>query len=666
MYIEQYFTGGISVGKNTSYFLRRVKSKIYIMAVMVIMIIAVLASLFYYSSKNSYHESTLVNVLGRQRMLTQMIAKDTSRLYALVQAKEAGKTVEAESVVNKKILNIKQNISSAEKEFSKTLEDINKGTIESGSGKISFDNSTESVIADLKSINDLWENFKKSISVIGNSDGINIEFTKATIYINDNNELLLKYCDQVLKSTLEETKEDKLKAIIIVALLVILATALVGITITNMYKYILIPLNEIYKGFSEVGVYPSDNILSIITKNEIKPMVNEINQMFHKVEGLISLVENINKNLSFNEVLEYIFKSFSQFIPYNHIGVAIAKDNGSILEASYGISDGTVRGITENLLNKGYEVKGSSLEKILKSGEARVINDLQSYAEINPPKEYTEIILNAGVRSSITLPLNINNRHIGLIFFSSTEKNIYREEHIRFLSVLANSISICFDKNIFFDDLLYSSILALAKLAEARDEDTGEHLERMKKYARLISELLYEESKYSLEISADYIHNIERFSPMHDIGKVGIKDGILLKPGKLTAEEFQEMKTHACFGASVLKAAERNISKSGRSLFKMGIEIAEGHHEKWDGSGYPFGKAGQDIPLSARIVAVADVFDALTSRRPYKEPFSFEASFDMIAEGSGKHFDPEIVKVFINNKAKIYQLYRSFNQAYIG
>ncbi len=649
------------MGKNTSYFLRRVKSKIYIMAVMVLTIIIVLACLFYYSSKNSYQESTLVNVLGRQRMLTQMIAKDTSRLYALVQAKEVGKTLEADSVVNNKIVKIKHNIKAAKEEFSKTLADINKGTIESGSGQISFNNSTAPVAADLKSINIIWRNFENAINVIDNSDGIDIEFTKAAIYINDHNELLLKYCDQVLKSTVEDTKEDKLKAIIIGVLLVILALALIGITIRKMYKYILIPLNEVYKGFSEVGVYPSDNILSIMTKNEIRPMVNEINQMFNKVESLISLVENINKNLSFNEVLEYIFNSFSQFIPYNHIGVAIAKDSGNILEAAYGISDGTIRGVTENLLNKGYEVKGSSLEKILNSGEARVINDLQLYSEINPPKEYTKIILNAGIRSSITLPLNINNRHIGLIFFSSTEKNIYREEHIKFLSVLANSISICFDKNIFFDDLLYSSILALAKLAEARDEDTGEHLERMKKYARLIAELLFENSKYSHEISADYIHNIERFSPMHDIGKVGIKDGILLKPGKLTMEEFEEMKTHASFGASVLKAAERNISKSGRSLFRMGIEIAEGHHEKWDGSGYPNGKAGENIPLSARIVTVADVFDALTSRRPYKEPFSFEASFEMIAEGSGKHFDPEIVRVFTNNKTRIYQLYKSFN-----
>jgi HD-GYP domain-containing protein (c-di-GMP phosphodiesterase class II) len=123
------------------------------------------------------------------------------------------------------------------------------------------------------------------------------------------------------------------------------------------------------------------------------------------------------------------------------------------------------------------------------------------------------------------------------------------------------------------------------------------------------------------------------------------------------------MKRHTSYGAEVLKAAEQNISKKGKSLFGTGIEIVEGHHEKWDGSGYPYGKKGYDIPLSARIVAVADVFDALTSKRPYKQAFSFEESLHIIEEGSGKHFDPEIVEVFIKNRSRIEDIYHGFCMA---
>jgi response regulator RpfG family c-di-GMP phosphodiesterase len=185
------------------------------------------------------------------------------------------------------------------------------------------------------------------------------------------------------------------------------------------------------------------------------------------------------------------------------------------------------------------------------------------------------------------------------------------------------------------------------------------HIERMKEYSKAISEFLLEDSIYKENITIRFIKDIEKFSPMHDIGKVGIKDNILFKPGKLTPDEFEEMKKHTVYGAEVLRTAEKNIKKQNISMFKIGIEIAEGHQEKWDGSGYPYGKSGEDIPLSARIVAVADVFDALTSKRPYKKAFSFEESFSIIVEGKGKHFDPFIIDSLIKHKEDIYRLYRS-------
>lgn len=309
------------------------------------------------------------------------------------------------------------------------------------------------------------------------------------------------------------------------------------------------------------------------------------------------------------------------------------------------------------MVGKSWPINETSLGNLLHNGKPRIINDLEKYVSIRSLKPYNKIILDAGIRASIALPLTLSGNPIGIIFFSSTSKDVYMKEHINVLETLANSIAISFHQNIYIDGVIYSSILALANLAEARDEDTGEHLERMRLYSRLIAECLHEDPMYEDKVTLEYVEQIERFSPLHDIGKVGIRDGILLKPGKLTKEEFNEMKKHTTFGAQVLMSAERNIAKHGKSLFGMGIKIAQNHHEKWDGSGYPEGKKGEEIPLCARIVAVADVFDALTSKRPYKEAFTLEKAISIIIEGRGKHFDPRVVDAFMERQDDIVKLY---------
>ena len=154
-------------------------------------------------------------------------------------------------------------------------------------------------------------------------------------------------------------------------------------------------------------------------------------------------------------------------------------------------------------------------------------------------------------------------------------------------------------------------------------------------------------SEYATIIDDDYIENICAASPLHDIGKVGVPDSILLKPGKLTKEEFDEMKVHTIIGAETLR--EVNRLHSGNDFVRTGIEIAESHHEKFDGTGYPHGLAGEEIPLVGRILALSDVYDALTSKRCYKEAFSHTRSHDIIVEGRGKHFDPNVVDAFVSS-----------------
>ena len=190
-----------------------------------------------------------------------------------------------------------------------------------------------------------------------------------------------------------------------------------------------------------------------------------------------------------------------------------------------------------------------------------------------------------------------------------------------------------------------ATILALAKLSESRDLETGRHLERVREYCKILLEHLRQRPKYEKQIDPGYIEYLYLASMLHDIGKVGVPDIILLKAGRLTPEEFAVMKTHTRIGADTLKEVNRQVP--GNNFIRIGIEVAEGHHERWDGSGYPYGLAGEAIPLPGRVLALADVYDAMTSRRVYKEALSHEQSVAAIREERGKYFDPELVDCFL-------------------
>ena len=190
-----------------------------------------------------------------------------------------------------------------------------------------------------------------------------------------------------------------------------------------------------------------------------------------------------------------------------------------------------------------------------------------------------------------------------------------------------------------------ATILGLAKLAEYRDEGTGTHLERIREYAKIIAEEMAKNPKYAGHITPEFIDDIYQSSILHDIGKVGIPDAVLLKPGRLSDEEFDVIKRHTNLGGDAIKAIEMQIE--GQSFLALGKEIAYNHHEKWDGSGYPRGLNGEDIPLSARIIALADVYDALTTKRFYKEAYTHEKSRQIIIDLKGTHFDPEVLDVFL-------------------
>ncbi|MFM7315130.1 MAG: HD-GYP domain-containing protein [Cyanobium sp.] len=203
------------------------------------------------------------------------------------------------------------------------------------------------------------------------------------------------------------------------------------------------------------------------------------------------------------------------------------------------------------------------------------------------------------------------------------------------------------------------TILAMASLAETRDNETGMHIRRTQNYVKALAEGLLEHSPYANQLDELMIDLLFKSAPLHDIGKVGIPDEILLKPGKLTNEEFTLMKQHAELGARIIISAEEEL-KSPSSFLRYAREIAHHHHENWDGSGYPAGLAGETIPLSARLMAVADVYDALISRRCYKPPMSHDEACALIHQQCGSKFDPVVIAEFEQLHARFADIAREF------
>ncbi len=189
------------------------------------------------------------------------------------------------------------------------------------------------------------------------------------------------------------------------------------------------------------------------------------------------------------------------------------------------------------------------------------------------------------------------------------------------------------------------TIESMGTLAEYRDPETGGHIQRTKHYIQLLANHLKNHPKFSAFLTEETIQSLYKSAPLHDIGKVGVPDHILLKPGRLSKGEFEEMKKHTVYGRDTISKAEKKLGTG--SFLHYALEIAESHQEKWDGSGYPNGWAGEEIPISGRLMAVADVYDALISKRVYKAPFSHSKAVAIIQKGSGQHFDPDIVAAFL-------------------
>lgn len=301
-----------------------------------------------------------------------------------------------------------------------------------------------------------------------------------------------------------------------------------------------------------------------------------------------------------------------------------------------------------------------SLLEIVATRQPRVVNDLSIFNDSG--HEHAQVIFAAGYRSSYTLPMIWEGKFFGFVFFNSNDPDVFVERALSDLDVIAHMIILLVYNERSNVRTLLATIKSALQLTHSRDPETGCHLERMSRYARLIAKSLAKANK----LSDDFVEHIFLFAPLHDLGKLTIPDSILLKAGPLSDEEFQIMKTHAEEGQRLIDKLLENYGLRGISHVEILRNIAMHHHEALDGSGYPRRLVGDAIPLEARIVAVADIFDALTSKRPYKDAWTNEAAFARLREMAGVKLDSQCVDILIANEKEVLEIQRAFHEDRFG
>ena len=367
----------------------------------------------------------------------------------------------------------------------------------------------------------------------------------------------------------------------------------------------------------------------------------------------INLLTDIHKTSSLRNKLIATHKSLNTQFPFVcRIAITLYDPATNILKTYLHSSD-------EDKPLEHYESSldnAPSLKSLLDQGLPRVINNLVTYE--NSKNQHTQRIGRQGYAASYTLPMYNNGVFIGFIFFNSYETDVFTEKNLQQIDVYAHMISLMVVNEITAIKTLSAAIKTTNKLTHLRDPETGSHLDRMSRYSRIIAKELA--SKYNLDDS--YIEHIFMFSPLHDIGKIGIPDNILLKPGKLNGAEKNIMDTHVTIGREIIDELLEDFGLSNIDYKDMLRNIAEHHHEKMNGNGYPDGQKGEDIPLEARIVAVADIFDALTSVRPYKKAWSNEEAINKLNELAGEVLDKNCVNALICNLDEVEKIQQQFTE----
>lgn len=423
------------------------------------------------------------------------------------------------------------------------------------------------------------------------------------------------------------------------------------------------------------------NILEYSIKRavESKKLREDKERHLTELEKNNEIISMLNSGKSTDEIFNMLNLSLKKVIPFDGMVLTLLNDTNTFLTVENVVFN---NGFFHNLVRKGdrYLASQKTLNVIL-NNQQKILNidNLGVYCKENEMHDVFGDLHSNGINSLLAVTLLLKEQPRGVIFFLSGIRAAFKGHHITFVKSIAGQIALSVQRTELMKEIENHSknleklvnerteevlktqrttIFALSSLADARDTETGDHLERIRNYSVLLMQL-YKYKEDHMEISDRLLRDLYDSSVLHDIGKVGIPDYILLKKSSLTDEEFEIMKRHTIIGYDALRNASGDM---GTDFFlNMAMDIILYHHERWDGNGYPKRLRGEDIPLCARIVAIVDVYDALTSKRPYKEAYSHERAIEIMKQEDGK-FDPTLIKLFLENADQFNRIRMKFSE----
>jgi response regulator RpfG family c-di-GMP phosphodiesterase/HAMP domain-containing protein len=601
-----------------------------------------------YALRLRQHDYIILNLTGQLRVLSQTML-DQAQQYR-------SQAPDDHEKYNRDLVTYWQGLQKQTKQYDEIIQSLKtrqlsvagkqESAVKHGKIYCTFDAFSRSQLS--RSATD-WQRFETGLKQELGADTNAPRLTWAAEYIVNHGDSLVASSENLANAfqTMMESKLNEIKWFLMLA--AGLGTLLLLGILAMLRHEVLKPIKATLKGFNQVAQGDFSHPVPVKGQNEIAQMGSAFNQLTNRLNAMFRLTNRINQSTQLDEVLEFVYSEFKHFVPLDWVAVLFATPDGRGVNLERCYSD------KKMMFTLGQAFK---LPTQLKSNANAAVHMQFNPSNMPAANTIEHALTQNDLKSALILPMQNNNAeavHTYMVFASKNKA--YQPDHIAFLSNIGAVISHVFEKTVVMENLVVAAIKGLAKLAESRDPETGDHLTRMALYSAIVAEELSHHPAYSAIITPAYVRDLFNFAPMHDIGKVGIADSILLKPGKLDTEERAEMERHPTIGAEVLQLAESQVAAHGRSLFKIGIEIAAAHHEKFDGTGYPAQLKGNQIPLSARIVAAADVFDALTSKRPYKEAWSVQKALDFMNEGAGQHFDPEIVNALNRALPRVLEVY---------
>lgn len=459
---------------------------------------------------------------------------------------------------------------------------------------------------------------------------------------------------------------DDLNLVILNDLTIVLNTMFILLMIVvaslffGLIRFVYFQIPYIVKGLNMLGdkQYHNETLkIPIPIFVEEKEIHNYIDTVFEENRFIEDIKEVLLKVYVVEDAVDALFNLLKERMGIDRVGLAFVDYNREMIVAEYGvIVDRVIK------LGPGFEVPfvRTSLYDLIESRKPMINNDLEEEFRKRPKSSSLYLLTQEGIKSNLILPLTMGNAVFGFLFLSSREKDFFNLNHLHLAEKIVYEIKGLLNRT-YFTKVVFSKITSgFSELVEKKDNETGEHILRMVNYSTLLAYKLIEKNHPDYQIQERIVLEIERNAAVHDIGKVGIPDSILKKPGKLTDEEWEIMRTHPIIGGDIFKSIREGLKAFDPELYKVSEDITRYHHEKWNGEGYPHGLKGHEIPLVARIVAVADVFDAISSKRIYKEAFEVEESFQILKNMSGVNLDPYLVEIFIENKSEVLKIYEKY------